>query len=84
VLVAAKLQPAVLERCIFSHASKESGHRLMLQALQAQPLLDLGLRLGEGSGAAVAWPLLESASRLMVEMASFAAAGVDEQSKAAH
>jgi len=84
VLVAAKLQPAVLERCIFSHASKESGHRLMLQALQAQPLMDLGLRLGEGSGAAVAWPLLESASRLMVEMASFAAAGVDEQSKAAH
>jgi len=84
VLVAAKLQPAVLERCVFSHASKESGHRLMLQALQAQPLLDLGLRLGEGSGAAVAWPLLESASRLMVEMASFAAAGVDEQSKAPH
>ncbi|MCV2365712.1 nicotinate-nucleotide--dimethylbenzimidazole phosphoribosyltransferase [Paucibacter sp. DJ1R-11] len=79
VLVAARLQPAVLERCIFAHRSNESGHRLMLEALQAEPLLDLGLRLGEGSGAALAWPLLESACRILEEMASFASAGVSEQ-----
>ncbi|MDT9000189.1 nicotinate-nucleotide--dimethylbenzimidazole phosphoribosyltransferase [Paucibacter sp. APW11] len=78
VLVAARLQPAVLERCVFSHRSDEPGHRLMLQALQADPLLDLGLRLGEGSGAALAWPLLESACRVLGEMASFASAGVSE------
>ena len=79
VLVAARLQPAVLERCVFSHASHEAGHRAMLQALQAEPLLDLGLRLGEGSGAALAWPLLESACRILAEMASFEAAGVSQK-----
>ena len=76
VLVAARLQPAVLERCVFSHGSQESGHRAMLDAMDAAPLLDLGLRLGEGSGAALAWPLLESACRLLAEMASFESAGV--------
>jgi len=79
VLVAARLQPAVLERCIFAHRSNENGHRLMLEALQAEPLLDLGLRLGEGSGAALAWPLLESACKILADMASFASAGVSEQ-----
>jgi nicotinate-nucleotide--dimethylbenzimidazole phosphoribosyltransferase len=79
VLVAAKLQPAVLERCVFSHASNESGHRAMLDALGAEPLLDLGLRLGEGSGAALAWPLLESACRILAEMASFESAGVSQK-----
>lgn len=80
VLVAAGLQPAVLERCIFTHQSEEPGHRLMLQALQAEALLDLGLRLGEGSGAALAWPLLVSACRILCEMASFSSAGVSERS----
>ncbi|MDL5031679.1 nicotinate-nucleotide--dimethylbenzimidazole phosphoribosyltransferase [Pelomonas sp. APW6] len=79
VLVAARLQPAVLERCVFAHRSNEQAHRLMLAQMQAQPLLDLGLRLGEGSGAALAWPLLESACRILAEMASFAAAGVSER-----
>ncbi|MFX1682359.1 nicotinate-nucleotide--dimethylbenzimidazole phosphoribosyltransferase [Mitsuaria sp. CC2] len=79
VLVAAKLQPAVLERCIFAHRSNEQGHRLMLDTLHAQPLLDLGLRLGEGSGAALAWPLLESACRVLGEMASFDSAGVSDK-----
>jgi len=79
VLVAAKLQPAVLERCIFAHRSNEQGHRLMLDTLRAQPLLDLGLRLGEGSGAALAWPLLESACRVLGEMASFDSAGVSDK-----
>jgi nicotinate-nucleotide--dimethylbenzimidazole phosphoribosyltransferase len=76
VLVAARLAPAVLQRCVFAHRSGERGHVRMLQALQAEPLLDLGLRLGEGSGAALAWPLLESACRVLREMASFESAGV--------
>lgn len=76
VLVAHALEPAVLQRCVFAHRSDERGHALMLQHLQVTPLLDLGLRLGEGSGAALAWPLLLSASLLLREMASFASAGV--------
>ena len=76
VLVAAQLQPAVLERCVFAHQSDELAHGLMLTALHAEPLLKLGLRLGEGSGAALAWPLLVSACTLLAEMASFSAAGV--------
>jgi len=73
------LQPYVLQRCVFAHRSDERAHNLMLQHLQVKPLLDLGMRLGEGSGAAMAWPLLLSASHIMQEMASFAAAGVDEK-----
>ncbi|CAM4139677.1 nicotinate-nucleotide--dimethylbenzimidazole phosphoribosyltransferase [Paracidovorax anthurii] len=76
VLVASRLAPAVLEYCVFSHRSGEPGHALMLDALGAEPLLDLGLRLGEGSGAALAWPLLVSACAILREMASFEAAGV--------
>jgi len=79
VLVAAQLQPAVLDRCVSAHRSEESGHWLMLAALRAEPLLNLGLRLGEGSGAALAWPLLVSACTLLAEMASFASAGVSVQ-----
>ena len=76
VLVAAKLQPEVLERCVFAHNSGERGHALLLEQLQAQPLLNLGLRLGEGSGAALAWPLLQSACAILCDMASFDSAGV--------
>lgn len=76
VLVASRLQPAVLQRCVFAHQSGERGHALMLAALKATPLLDLGLRLGEGSGAALAWPLLVSAAALLNDMASFEDAGV--------
>ncbi|MEO7855011.1 MAG: nicotinate-nucleotide--dimethylbenzimidazole phosphoribosyltransferase [Rubrivivax sp.] len=79
VAVAAALSPAVLQRCVFAHCSAESGHAQWLQHLGVQPLLDLGLRLGEGSGAALAWPLLESACRVLREMASFASAGVSGQ-----
>ncbi|WP_250207690.1 nicotinate-nucleotide--dimethylbenzimidazole phosphoribosyltransferase [Curvibacter sp. CHRR-16] len=88
VLVAQALHPHVLQRCVFAHRSGERGHALMLQHLQAshpatqatvQPLLDLGLRLGEGSGAALAWPLLQSACTILNDMASFAQAGVSEQ-----
>jgi nicotinate-nucleotide--dimethylbenzimidazole phosphoribosyltransferase len=76
VLVAYALQPLVLQRCVFAHCSGERGHRQLLQHMGAQPLLDLGLRLGEGSGAALAWPLLQSACLVLREMASFASAGV--------
>ncbi len=79
VLVAARLQPHVLQRCVFSHGSAEPGHALMLAQLGARPLLHLGLRLGEGSGAALAWPLLQSACAILREMASFEAAGVATQ-----
>ncbi|MBS0391352.1 MAG: nicotinate-nucleotide--dimethylbenzimidazole phosphoribosyltransferase [Proteobacteria bacterium] len=82
VLVAARLAPNVLQRCVFAHRSGERGHAYMLQALGAEPLLDMGLRLGEGSGAALAWPLLESASRVLREMASFESAGVATQTAA--
>ena len=76
VLVAQALQPLVLQRCVFAHQSDEQGHARMLSHLKAQPLLNLGLRLGEGSGAALAWPLLESSCRILAEMASFESAGV--------
>ncbi len=82
VLVAAALQPAVLQRCVFAHRSGERGHALMLAHLKAEPLLDLGLRLGEGSGAALAWPLLQSACAILREMASFESAGVFRQGEA--
>ncbi|OYT99591.1 MAG: nicotinate-nucleotide--dimethylbenzimidazole phosphoribosyltransferase [Burkholderiales bacterium PBB1] len=80
VLVAQRCAQAhghsIVEGCVFSHRSDEAGHALMLRALGAVPMLDLGLRLGEGSGAALAWPLIDSAARLLSEMASFESAGV--------
>lgn len=81
VLVAQGLRPQVVQRCVAAHGSAEPGHARLLQALGLQPLLDLGLRLGEGSGAALAWPLLESACRILGEMASFESAGVSRQSE---
>ena len=80
VVVAHALQPLVLQRCVFAHRSGERGHEFMLQHLGVQALLDLGLRLGEGSGAALAWPLLQSACTILRDMASFASAGVSEKS----
>jgi nicotinate-nucleotide--dimethylbenzimidazole phosphoribosyltransferase len=79
VLVAARLEPAVAGHCVFAHRSAEPGHARLLEALGAEPLLDLGLRLGEGSGAALAVPLVRAAARLLGEMATFASAGVSER-----
>jgi nicotinate-nucleotide--dimethylbenzimidazole phosphoribosyltransferase len=76
VAVAAVIEPHVLQRCVFAHGSAENGHARWLASLGVQPVLDLGLRLGEGSGAALAWPLLVSAVRLLAEMASFSSAKV--------
>ncbi|MES2362013.1 MAG: nicotinate-nucleotide--dimethylbenzimidazole phosphoribosyltransferase [Pseudomonadota bacterium] len=75
-LVAHKLAPQVLHYMVFCHRSAERGHRLLLDHLKARALLDLDMRLGEGTGALLAWPLLQSAARLMNEMASFASAGI--------
>lgn len=75
-LVAQGLCPAAVDYMVFAHRSAELGHRLMLTHLNAQPVLDLGLRLGEGSGALLAWPLLVSAAAFLNEMASFESAGV--------
>lgn len=78
-LVAAKLVPACTDYCIFCHRSAEPGHRAQLADLGVQPLLDLGLRLGEGTGAALAYPLLQAAVNFLNEMASFESAGVAEK-----
>ena len=80
VLVAAALAPTLLGYCVFAHRSNEAGHTLLLDHLNATPLLELGLRLGEGSGAALAWPLIDSAWRLLDRMASFDSAGVSQRS----
>ncbi|WP_198086233.1 nicotinate-nucleotide--dimethylbenzimidazole phosphoribosyltransferase [Variovorax sp. E3] len=79
VLVAQALQPHVVQRCVAAHCSAEPGHLLLLHALGLEPLLSLDLRLGEGSGGALAWPLLESACRILREMASFESAGVSRK-----
>jgi nicotinate-nucleotide--dimethylbenzimidazole phosphoribosyltransferase len=80
VLVASRLQPAILDYCIFAHCSDEHAHRQMLSFLGAQPLLDIGLRLGEGTGAVLAYPLVQAAVHFMNEMASFESAGVSDKS----
>ncbi len=78
-LVASRLAPALLDYCVFCHRSAEAGHRTQLLAMGAEPLLDLGLRLGEGTGAALAYPLVQSAVAFLNEMASFESAGVSDQ-----
>ncbi|MBM3259203.1 MAG: nicotinate-nucleotide--dimethylbenzimidazole phosphoribosyltransferase [Candidatus Sericytochromatia bacterium] len=79
VRVAVALDPAVKDTCVYAHASGERGHAVLLAEMEVRPLLDLGMRLGEGSGAAVAWPLLLAATCLLDEMATFASAGVSER-----
>jgi len=76
LLIANALYPPSLDYCIFSHLSGERGHKIQLKHLKADPLLNLGLRLGEGSGAALAYPLVKSAVAFLEQMASFHSAGV--------
>jgi nicotinate-nucleotide--dimethylbenzimidazole phosphoribosyltransferase len=83
LLVAARLAPAILDYCVFAHCSDENGHRRLLEKINAVPLLQLGLRLGEGTGAALALPLLRAAVNFMNEMATFASASVSEKSEPA-
>jgi len=75
-LVAARLAPNLPARLIASHRSAEPGHRVVLETLGLEPILDLGLRLGEGTGAALAMPLTAAAARVLGEMATFEGAGV--------
>ncbi|EBA00716.1 nicotinate-nucleotide--dimethylbenzimidazole phosphoribosyltransferase [Marinobacter sp. ELB17] len=77
-LIAVSEQPDIRAWLLFSHRSAEPGHQAILDALEATPLLDMGMRLGEGSGAAVAVPLIRAACALHNNMASFDTAGVDD------
>ena len=79
LLVASRLQPAILNYCVFAHCSAENGHQRMLDALQAKALLQLDLRLGEGTGCALAVPLLQAAVNFLAHMATFDSAGVSEK-----
>jgi len=79
LLVAAALQPAILDYCVFSHCSDEHGHRRMLAYLQARPLMQLDLRLGEGTGSVLALPLLHAAVNFLTQMATFSSAQVSNQ-----
>jgi nicotinate-nucleotide--dimethylbenzimidazole phosphoribosyltransferase len=76
LLVASKINQHILDYCIFAHQSDEQGHRLMLAHLHAEPLLSLDMRLGEGTGVAVAYPMIVSAVHFLNQMASFESAGV--------
>ena len=78
-LTAARLAPAFGDYCVFCHRSAEAGHAAQLAALGAEPLLDLGLRLGEGTGAALAFPLVQASVNFLNEMASFESAGVSDK-----
>jgi len=79
-MLAIEMDSRVREHCIFSHCSAEAAHRKLLQRLNARPILDLQMRLGEGSGAALAWPVIDATARLMTSMASFESAGVSDRS----
>ncbi|MFP4604012.1 MAG: nicotinate-nucleotide--dimethylbenzimidazole phosphoribosyltransferase [Bacteroidales bacterium] len=79
LLIAHKMHPAVLDYCIFTHQSDEKGHKKMLEYLNAEPILNLGMRLGEGTGAALAYPIVNSAVNFFNLMASFEDAGVENR-----
>ncbi|MDH5913686.1 nicotinate-nucleotide--dimethylbenzimidazole phosphoribosyltransferase [Vibrio splendidus] len=74
--VATLIEPSCRNYMIFAHRSEESGHKILLELLDAEPLLDLGLRLGEGTGAALAMPIIRAAAEFYNNMASFESAGV--------
>jgi nicotinate-nucleotide--dimethylbenzimidazole phosphoribosyltransferase len=78
-LVATRLAPAAAGALVCAHRSVEPGHRHVLAALGREPLLDLDLRLGEGTGAALAMPLIDAALAILADMASFDAAGVTDR-----
>src|SRR5690606_29752824 len=79
LLAAERLAPGVAPYAVFAHHSVEHGHAHLLKLLNAEPLLNMGMRLGEGSGAALAYPLLQSACAIINEMASFNDAGISGQ-----
>jgi nicotinate-nucleotide--dimethylbenzimidazole phosphoribosyltransferase len=78
-IIACGLSPRVRPYLIASHRSEEPGHRAVLRRLRLKPLLDMRMRLGEGTGAVLAMPILEAAWRTLAEMATFADAGVSNR-----
>ena len=80
-LIAWTMSPAARHYFIASHQSVEPGHQVGLQAMELRPLLDLGMRLGEGTGAALSMHIVDAAARCLVEMATFGEAGVSERSR---
>jgi len=80
LLVAHAIAPEILPYCVFAHRSKEPGHTAQLAYFGVEPLMELDLRLGEGTGAALAFPLVQAAANFLNEMASFDAAGVSDRS----
>ena len=79
--IAFSLEPKCREVAFFSHRSNERAHGVMLETLGVDPLLDFDLRLGEGSGAALAMPLLTASAKILCEMATFASAGVSNRTE---
>ena len=79
-LIAWTICPTARHYFIASHRSVEPGHRIALEAMELAPLLDMGMRLGEGTGAALAMHIVDAAARCLAEMATFAEAGVSERS----
>ena len=79
-LAALRMTPDIERHLVFAHRSAEPGHTVVLDAIGAEPLLDLNLRLGEGTGALLAWPLVQSAAAILRDMASFSSAGVSGKS----
>lgn len=78
-LCAVRINPHLSQNAIFCHQSDEQGHRKLLEYLDAEPLLHLSMRVGEGTGCAMAYPLIESAVRFLKEMASFESAGISQK-----
>ena len=76
MLAASQLEPNVLDYAIFGHCGDESGHKRMLELMNAEPLLQLGMRLGEGAGALCSYPIIESAVRMLNEMNNFENANI--------
>lgn len=81
-LAALQLEPSTRQAMVFAHLSEEQGHAPLLDALDANPLLSLDMRLGEGTGALLAWPIVKAAAYMLRDVASFESAGVSTQSNA--